>query len=164
MSNDFWNLYSNRVFLHYFFERHFDNIRQAVLYVNIATALATAVVLLFLSNGVALLFCSILIFGLQLCTIFKDTWEISRKSWALKYYLNESNELLAQMSMDWRLISLGKMGEEEVLSRINGYDMKFLAVKAKYLESFYFSENPGYVKAANKKADEALAIKHSTGE
>lgn len=164
MLDDFWNIYINNIFLTHYYELILEKNRKIVLFVNAATTVTTTIGLANILGGRALYFWSATIFIMQIVANLKDVWEVSKKTWSLKLYLQDMNKLLLEMGQDWRLIEQAQLYEDEVLNKISYYEKQFLDIKERYLGSFSFSENAKYIAKANKKADAALVYKHPRKE
>lgn len=164
MLDDFWSVYENNTFLSCFYECHLG-INQTIIHaINTFSLLITVIGLSFILDGKGLHLWSVLILAMSVLTGLRDVWDISKKVWSLKYYLQESNVLLLSMGKDWRLIEQGKMFEEDILDKISFYEAEFHQIYEKYLGDLRLTEYKRTLKKADKKADDILAYKHKRKE
>ena len=164
MLDDFWRVYDNHVFLYHFYECHLDFNRTIVSTINGASILLTVFALTLFSYNVVPFICAVIILLGQIVASFRDAWDLTRKTWSLRYYQRDSKRLLQQMREDWRLINRGETPGSEISSKAFLYDSEINAIREKYLDELSFSEKPEFVERALKKTAAYFKFWHPSEE
>jgi hypothetical protein len=148
MLDDFWNVYMNHTFLYHFYECHLTRNKKIILLINGASVLATALALqLFTYESLRYLFV-IMILLIQVFSSFKDVWDLTKKTWALRYCLRNTRKVLLVMANDWRLIEQGKLYEEDIVEKTFHYDSTLYEIIEEYLDDFDFAEIASFITKA----------------
>jgi hypothetical protein len=145
-------------------ECHFDRVKKTVACMNLSSALLTALALLFLSNGVTPALTIFTVLAIQVFAVFKDSTDIAKKRWALRYYLQDSNRLIGSMEQEFRTIQQGATTDEGIVDRVYFYETEFSTLRGRYLDSMLFLDNHKFISKANEKADNELKVRHSLME
>lgn len=165
MVDEFWRLYNQCLFAYNYHELERNYYKKCLTRISVLSYIVTAISLAgwgFTSQYAV--FWSVVIFFSQVTIGLKDQFGINKRVWMLEAYLNCTAVEIAGIAKTWRLITLGRLTEDEILKRTNSLTLRFMELECQYIRPHSLGDNKKLIEKADVKTNAELEAKHGRGE
>ena len=159
--DDFWRQYSQLLFLCNYYTYKRESLFLVNTYIGIASLVVSGacVVAWGMSAKYSIVWAAV-IFVVQLANGLKDLLGTTKKVCMLDLYLPLATDIASESRDTWRLISQGKLTEDEILKKIRKLDEMNNALKKTYILPTGLTVSKKLTHKANERTDAELLALH----